>query len=260
MHYALVNNIQTPPSPGLKGTCPSCGAEMLPKCGNQRVHHWAHRGIRPCDAWWEPETLWHRSWKDHYPASWQEVVRQAPSGEKHIADVLTPHGLAIEFQHSRLRPDERAAREAFHETLLWVVDCTRLKRDLPRFTKGSQHMTRTKWNGVYTICFPEDVFPSAWLNCRVPVLFDFGHHKEGPAANMWCLLPQRIEELAIAVALSRDYVVSMTQKREHLVPANAIFRHVAEDIFKSRRAEMSRLLNERPWWLRHHQARRYARF
>ena len=51
--------------------------------------HWAHRGSRFCDPWWENETEWHRSWKGQFPVNWQEVVHQAETGEKHIADVKT---------------------------------------------------------------------------------------------------------------------------------------------------------------------------
>ncbi len=94
---------------------------MIAKCGTQRVHHWAHRGERACDAWWEPETPWHRDWKSRFPADWREVIRFSQSGEKHIADVRTEHGLTIEFQHSHLKPDERAAREAFYGNMMWVV-------------------------------------------------------------------------------------------------------------------------------------------
>jgi competence protein CoiA len=32
----------------------------------------------------------------------------------------------MEFQHSRLHPDERIAREAFHRNMVWIVDGLRL--------------------------------------------------------------------------------------------------------------------------------------
>ncbi len=260
MHYALVNGLQTPPSPGLRGTCPSCGAEMIPKCGDLRVHHWAHHGIRSCDPWWEPETLWHRDWKNHFPIDWQEIARTAPSGEKHIADVLTAHGLTIEFQHSYLQPAERAAREAFYGNMFWVVDCTRLKRDLPRFEKGAPHFTRTKISGLFTTYFPEESFPAPRLICTVPVLFDFGRRADAATDILWCLLPQRIDQQAVVLALSRTYVLERIMTRAEPVPAARIFRYLAHEFLETRRAEIRRLHSQRPWWPRPRSARRYARF
>lgn len=34
----------------------------------------------------------------------------------------TEDGLILEFQHSRIKPDERDSREPFYEKLIWVVD------------------------------------------------------------------------------------------------------------------------------------------
>ncbi|RUV66122.1 competence protein, partial [Mesorhizobium sp. M5C.F.Cr.IN.023.01.1.1] len=76
MRYALVNDERREAEPGVAGTCPGCGQPMIAKCGDQRIHHWAHRGMRTCDPWWEPETPWHRSWKAQFPPHWQEVVQQ----------------------------------------------------------------------------------------------------------------------------------------------------------------------------------------
>jgi hypothetical protein len=87
--------------------------------------------MRDCDTWAEKETDWHRAWKNNFPPECQEFVQHdEQSGEKHIADVRTPHGLVIEFQHSPLDPLERAARERFYGNMVWVVDGTRLQRTI----------------------------------------------------------------------------------------------------------------------------------
>ena len=119
--------------PGLSATCPRCKSAMLPKCGELKAWHWAHRGVRNCDPWWESETEWHRQWKDQFPADWQEIIRRAPDGEKHIADVLTDQEVVLEFQHSPLRREEREARESFYGKMVWVVDGKRRMRDRARF-------------------------------------------------------------------------------------------------------------------------------
>ncbi|MER8440935.1 competence protein CoiA family protein [Mesorhizobium sp. M1312] len=87
---------------------------MVAKCGTQRVWHWARHGNRSCEPWWEPETPWHRGWKDQFPSEQQEIIRHDQKGEKHIADVMTENGLVIEFQHSHLPLQEKGAREGFY--------------------------------------------------------------------------------------------------------------------------------------------------
>lgn len=103
MLTASVNGSRSRPIPGVLGECPFCGSEMIARCGEIKVHHWAHKSKADCDPWWEPETDWHRRWKNEFPIGWQErVFTDRDSGERHIADVQTLAGLTVEFQHSRL--------------------------------------------------------------------------------------------------------------------------------------------------------------
>lgn len=143
MRYALVGGKRHAAERGLAGQCPACGAAMIPKCGERRVWHWAHRGERHCDHWWEPETEWHVAWKNRFPAEWQEISCPAENGEKHIADVKTPHGWVVEFQHSPPRcggaqrarsllqkdglGDRRARAQAGFPDLLWYASRSLLK-------------------------------------------------------------------------------------------------------------------------------------
>ena len=99
--------------PGLTGKCRDCGHAMVAKCGQHRVWHWAHLKSKDCDPWWEQETEWHRSWKNQFPAAWQEIGHTAQSGERHRADVKTERGLVLEFQYSALSETERVSREEF---------------------------------------------------------------------------------------------------------------------------------------------------
>ncbi|HEY3402413.1 MAG TPA: competence protein CoiA family protein [Ohtaekwangia sp.] len=103
-------------------TCECCGAELIPKCGNIRIHHWAHKGRSDCDHWWEPETEWHRKWKNQFPDEWQEIVKiDMDTGERHRADIYNPHmELVIEFQNSPIDTREKASREKFYKKMLWV--------------------------------------------------------------------------------------------------------------------------------------------
>ncbi len=122
MKFAIVNGDKTEALKGVKGICPNCGSELIAKCGELKMNHWSHKGIRTCDSWWEPETEWHRSWKNHFPNEWQENIRfDELKNEKHIADILPIDNLVIEFQHSHIEPQERISREKFYKNMVWVV-------------------------------------------------------------------------------------------------------------------------------------------
>src|SRR5271169_1319312 len=105
--FAVVDGERREAQPGLLGKCSLCSDAMIAKCGRLRVWHWSHRVTRTCDRWWEPETEWHRAWKNQFPPDRQEIVQRAEDGEKHVADVKTEGGVVIEFQHSNLRQEER---------------------------------------------------------------------------------------------------------------------------------------------------------
>ena len=211
MHFALVDNKPVEAKPELSGLCPGCLQPVIAKCGKQRIHHWAHRNNKMCDSWWETETEWHRSWKNNFPSDWQEVfLPDNKTGEKHIADVRNKHGLVVEFQHSHINPQQRTMREIFYQNMVWVVDGTRLKRDYPRFLKGKDNISPTGVNGSFFIDFPDEVFPSDWIESSVPVIFDFRGIEEQKEPTdvirniLWCLLPGRAERYAVLLTITRD--------------------------------------------------------
>src|SRR5690606_11582036 len=111
--YAIVDENKTEAFKGGKGNCPCCGSELIAKCGELKINHWAHKGARNCDTWWENETEWHRKWKNNFPKEWQEIIHFDEKGEKHIADVKTEKGWVLEFQHSYIKPEERNSRNLF---------------------------------------------------------------------------------------------------------------------------------------------------
>ena len=148
MKFALYENKKIEATKGAKGTCVCCGSELTAKCGMVRINHWAHKKNSNCDPWWENETEWHRSWKNKYPKDWQEMpLPDKKTGENHIADVRTSNNLVIEFQHSRIDPNERISRETFYKNMVWIVDGTRLKRDYSRFLKSINRINRKDKHG-----------------------------------------------------------------------------------------------------------------
>ena len=226
MKYALSLNDKIEATPEAQGTCPCCGSDMVAKCGTQKVWHWAHKGKRECDHWWENETEWHRDWKNKFPKEWQEVVHFADDGEKHIADVKTPDGLVIEFQHSSLNVEEKSAREKFYKNMVWVVDGKRTKTDYSRFDREV-----SGWQGwpIYettNVQFPEWKLPKPWLNRKVPVIIDWGlvshPYLEDVESDLVCILPQQLREdddyasLATCFLLKRNMFAKMVKELQKI--------------------------------------------
>ena len=222
MRFALVNDVRKLPSQGLIGKCPICSTDMIAKCGSIRVHHWAHKAERNCDSWWERETEWHRAWKMHFPDDWQEVIHYGHSGEKHIADVKTPQGLTIEFQHSHMPSEERSTRENFYSNIIWVVNGLRLVGDLPRFNEGVKRLRYTHIRNIYMHHIPKKLFPKNWLENKVPVFFDFGdeparHNTESGAKSfLWWLFPHQIDEQIIVARMPKKQFIRIAQSSPEL--------------------------------------------
>lgn len=190
MKYAFVDGQRQEAQSGSSGICPACKSPMLAKCGGVRVNHWAHRGERDCDTWWENETEWHRNWKDKFPPDWQEVVHPAGNGEWHIADVKTDQGWVLEFQHYKIHPDERKAREVFYQKLIWIVDGSRRKRDKPQFLKTlKERIPVVKELNLFSIPFPDEyALLRDWIGSNAPVLFDFSERGKPEDPYLWCLI------------------------------------------------------------------------
>lgn len=207
MRFALVGDNKVEASPQLKAVCPGCSEPVIAKCGEKRIHHWAHRS-KHCDPWWEPETEWHRNWKNKFSLEWQEsCLRDEKTGELHIADIRTSDNMVIEFQHSHIDPKEQRSRERFYKNMVWVVDGTRLKRDFPRFQKEKNNFTPVR-DGVFRVDFMDSYFPPTWLSSSVPVIFDF--LGVGLSDNLserkplYCLFPQRISWHSYIAQLPRS--------------------------------------------------------
>ncbi|HEY4787128.1 MAG TPA: competence protein CoiA family protein [Bacteroidales bacterium] len=216
MKFALIDNNRVEAQPKLQGLCPNCSQPVTAKCGKQKIWHWAHKSKTDCDNWWEPETEWHRTWKNNFPVEWQEIsLFDEQTGEKHISDVRTIHNLTIEFQHSAIKSEERISREKFYKNMIWIVDGTRLQRDYSRFLKGTENFRNTRKKGYYFVDFPDEVFPKSWLNSEVPVIFDFcglsTTEQDKIKKILWCLLPQKDAPQTIVIGLEKNDLVRITR-------------------------------------------------
>lgn len=176
MRFALSDSKRIEATPKAVGTCPCCGAEMLARCGTKKVWHWAHKGRRHCDPWWENETEWHRTWKNQFSPDWQEVSARDALGELHIADIKTPNGLTIEFQHSAIKLEEVIKRTTFYDQVIWIVDATRRPTDQKQYAQMLEHNYPERFDGVdiYTVHQEETRLLKEWGSLGRIVGFDYG--------------------------------------------------------------------------------------
>lgn len=122
MEYALYNGLRAEARPGLKAVCEHCGSPVIAKCGSKIVWHWAHGKAEACDSWYEPETSWHRNWKQTFGEPYSEI-RVEKEGIYHIADVMNQDGIVFEFQNSSISAKEIVTREDFYgEKMIWVIN------------------------------------------------------------------------------------------------------------------------------------------
>ena len=206
MKFALVDKARAEPSPRLRGNCIYCGREMIAKCGQVKMWHWAHKSEADCDRWWESETEWHRKWKEQFPTDWQEVVHiDSPSGEKHVADVKTPLGLVIEFQHSPIEQAEMKSREAFYQNMIWVVDGDRGSNDPGFFNIGLESVKPACFDPLaYNLrWWGKSRLLHNWAEATSPVYIDFGH-----ADVLWRLVEFNLDEgLAVVMPIPREGLI-----------------------------------------------------
>ena len=175
MKFANVDGLKREAQPNLRGECRDCNKLMIAKCGVHKLWHWAHYRKSDCDHWWEPETPWHRYWKNEFPEDWQEVRHSAPDGEVHRADVKTEKENVLEFQNSAISSGERFCRENFYKPMNWVVNGTKYKRDLPSFRRALGPAFLVSFAPVrLSMSIQGCPILERWAGSLCPVYLDFG--------------------------------------------------------------------------------------
>lgn len=223
MKYAMSNGERREAERGLIGKCPICEVPVRPRCGRIRVPHWYHPSGH-FDHRWEPETEWHRKWKDRFPKEWQEICHRAENGERHLADVKTVHGQVLEFQHSEISDEERFSREAIYSQMCWVVDGLKLKNDRQNFFETLRR-GRVLQHSLLTYVVPtgSSMLLHKWENSQKLVMFDFGEREEPSdpvhlgAPVLWGALPARQRGGAVLRPIYRTQFLDSMTKNEPLV-------------------------------------------
>jgi len=237
LQFAIVDGVRKLPAKGNVGQCPNCGEAVIAKCGNQRIHHWAHKSTRACDAWWENETQWHIDWKNRFPSDWHEISQTDQSGERHIADIKRPDGFVVEFQHSHISDEERRKREEFYGTMVWIVDGTRLKRSVSEFQEVLTNARLViKTPPTFQVAIDESSLIKKWITSDKVVYFDFGDveiasDKVGYDNNsiVWRLDPSSTDYQAFLTPLFKTRLVSDIQSTGMMQPSTSgIFQRLPQ--------------------------------
>jgi hypothetical protein len=147
--------------PGISGVCPMCKKDLIPKCGEINVWHWAHKSNKDCDTFSEGETKWHLDWKSKFNKNNTEVIIEK-NNKKHIADVHF-NGKTLELQNSPISTQEIYEREAFYNNMMWLFNGMDIFNNFNFRFKGNYYTFRWK--------YPRK---SIW-HCYKRVLIDFSN-------------------------------------------------------------------------------------
>lgn len=249
MKFAIVDGEKSEATKGDKGSCPSCGSELVAKCGEFKVNHWAHKGRRNCDPWWENETEWHRSWKDCFPKEWQEIVHiDEKTGEKHIADVKTESDWVLEFQHSPINPEERVSRNSFYPKLVWVLDGVRRSRDKLSFYRTLEDFFLTSEDPRFKRMFGQDdcKLIKEWHTSNALVFLDFQDVDKDNQPIIWFLFPKAANEAYLWLITRAEFIELHCNNKFDEVVEKTISPCIAKLINDEKiRVEQAKFIEER---------------
>lgn len=132
MIYGLDNNgLKVRAYPKGRATCPNplCNSNLISKCGEFNIWHWAHENLINCESWnYEPITEWHITWQENFQQNNREVfIRKG--NECHLADIVNNDNLVIEIQSSQISSVEIRSREKFYGKMIWVINSKEFKHN-----------------------------------------------------------------------------------------------------------------------------------
>jgi hypothetical protein len=111
---------------GDRAVCPSCKEEVLAKCGEIKIWHWAHFACTACE-FGRPETEWHLRNKEWWLQKGAKI--EEPVGVR-IIDVKFKN-VGLEFQRKTDTLEEMRSRTENHlehlDFLIWVVPERKMK-------------------------------------------------------------------------------------------------------------------------------------
>ena len=124
------------PSDKDKIKCEICSNILIPKKGNIKVHHYAHKSsdIINCDDWAprfksDGDHHWHLQWqyffKNNNYGDIECVIKKELDNKLicHRADIITQTNYIVEIQHSNISDKDVVKREEFYgDNLIWIIN------------------------------------------------------------------------------------------------------------------------------------------
>lgn len=170
MKWALKDNERILATPKQKAVCPICNEEVIAKCGNINVWHWAHKNLQDCDEWYEPESIWHINWKNEFPRECQEVVvgnhrADIKLNKKYIIGTFAyDSDIVIELQNSTISSQDISKRERYYGNMIWLLNGETLAKNME--LRGSGDYMTFRWK------YP----PKSWWIANKDIYIDLGNY------------------------------------------------------------------------------------
>ena len=154
------------PTKGGRGICPGCGGEMHAKCGETKVHHWAHVSVKDCDSWSDNRTSpWHMAWQECFPEECREVF--VGENNEHRADVKGQK-MILEVQKSTISAEKIREREEFYGDMAWMLCGEDFES---RFVLHGQ--SACSFEGFIFFNFTWKNMRTCWLSANKPIFVHF---------------------------------------------------------------------------------------
>lgn len=114
--------------PGMQAVCPGCQKDVIPKCGDFKIWHWAHKaGLCKYDS--EPYTPRHLEWQERALNAGMEIEKIFDPSQRYRADIYDPkRNMVTEVQHSPITMETIIDRCIFYDSkdikIRWIFDFT----------------------------------------------------------------------------------------------------------------------------------------
>lgn len=110
-----------PEETGQRASCPTCENEVIAKCGDVRIDHWAHANtVSKCNL--RDETVWHRMHKKRLLDAGHDIDQpKSMDGEARVIDGRVDDVLGVEFVRTPPQPEEIRLMEDMHGPMVWVL-------------------------------------------------------------------------------------------------------------------------------------------
>ena len=189
--------------------------EMELCAGTVRHPYFRHKRRSHCYWHGYKETDWHLEWKSHFDCV-EVYMGDDENGSANWADAVVGENFVIEFQHSGMKEEERAAREKYYTEkaggMVWIVDAYK-----PRYLKRLEKIELSAYTDIPSkepfryVLFPEEAFNELWIDRPVGVIFDYG-----PDKDLFYLLPG-YDQYDLGYGAKSPRAVGRFYKRDELI-------------------------------------------